>query len=280
MFLKAVIAGVILFQAAVWASIQNARFEIPDPNQATPYFTPPLSWDIENYAGLHSHFTPEPEYGQDVQWTLENPVEGNSFCLLSTGDITGPGSDSQITRSSIRQEITLFEGDVLIGFYYFGTCDYSPYNDTAYIKLSPLDPNDGLRDILLASISVADVGNYSSTEEWLRFSQSFDANTAGNYILSCEVLDVRDTKYKTYLAIDNFRVCSGVPEYGDINFDCTVDLNDYNIFSSLWLSDCNDPNTFDPNFICTDADFNRNWVVEPNDLILMCEHWLENYWIE
>jgi hypothetical protein len=280
MIFRSFIFACIILQAVVFASIKNGRFEIADPNGATPYFTPPLHWTTENFAGLKSNFIPKPEYGQAVTWTIDYPFQGDFFCLLSTGDILGPGSDSMVTRSSIQQQIGAESGDTLMGFYYFGTCDYMPYNDTANIKLTPVDPNDGLRDILLATISVADVGNYNSTEQWLSFTYTFTSQTQGQYILSCEVIDIRDTKYKSYLAVDNFRICYDIPLYGDINFDCGVDLKDLNIFSHLWLSDCNDPNTYDPNFVCSTADFNCNSIIDPNDLILMSNHWLESYWSE
>lgn len=271
------VAIVVMLQAVGWGSIQNGRFEIPDPNLATEYFTPPMDWNIENYAGLHNAFIVEPEYGQNITWNIGRPAQGEAFCLLSTGDIFGPGSDPQITRSSISQIITFACGDILMGSYFFGTSDYTPYNDTANITLFPVDPNGGLRDILLATVSVVDVGDFGSTENWLEFAYTFDEVTQGEYVLTCEVLDVRDTKYKSYLAVDNLRVCYGTPLFGDINFDCAVDLTDFNLFSHVWLSDCNDPNSYDPNYVCLESDFNGDELIDPNDLILMSEYWLHNY---
>jgi hypothetical protein len=99
-------------------------------------------------------------------------------------------------------------------------------------------------------------------------------------VLTCEVLDVADRKYKTYLALDNFKVCYGTPLYGDINLDCAVDLLDFAQLSHLWFSDCSDPNTYDPNYICDYADFDGSLIVDHNDLILMSEHWLENYRVD
>lgn len=267
----------VVLQVVGWGSIQNGRFEIPDPNGATPYFCPPLDWTVENYAGLHESFIVEPENGQYISWTIDRPAQGETFCLLSTGDVFGPGSDPQIIRSSICQTVSFSSGDVLKGSYFFGTTDYSPYNDTGNIMLFPVDPNEGLRDILLATINVADVGDYSATQEWQHFEYTFTEVTQGDYFLTCEVIDVRDTKYKSYLAIDNLRVCYGTPLYGDINFDCAVDLKDFELFSQVWLADCNDPNTYDPNYPCFDADFNPDELIDPNDLILLSECWLENY---
>jgi len=267
----------VLIPAAVLGVIQNGGFEIAEPNQPSPYFTVPLNWETENYAGLHNNFTPHPEWGQSVDWTIERPSEGSNFCLLSTGDALGPNSDSQILRASIGQTVYFASGDTLMGSYFFGTCDYVPYNDTANILLVPADPNDGLRNIILESICVADVGDFCSTEEWVPFSFTFNANTAGEYNLVCEVIDILDNKYKTYLAVDNLRMCYGTPLYGDINQDCGVDLLDIYELTHVWLSDCSDPNTYDPNYICDNADFDGSTIIDCNDLMLMSEHWLENY---
>jgi hypothetical protein len=270
----------ILIQAAVLGSIQNGGFEFADPNQPNPHCIFPRDWTVENYASLHTHFVPSPEWGQVVNWKIHGPVEGTRFCLLSTGDLYGPGSDTQITQSSMSQKISFANGDILMGSYFFGTCDYRPYDDTATILLSPVDPNDGLRNILIESISVEDVGNYGATIGWMPFSFTFTPETAGCYKLYFEVKDVTDNKYKSYLAIDNLRICNGIPLYGDINQDCGVDLQDVAYFSNLWLADCNDPNTYDPNYICRNADFDGNMIIDPNDLVLMSEHWLENYRVD
>lgn len=267
----------VLIQAAVLGSIQNGGFEEAEPNQPSPYFIVPLNWEVENYAGLHSSFVPSPEWGQIIHWQIECPSEGNRFCLLSTGDVRGPGSDNDITRSSMSQSAYFAAGDILMGSYFFGTCDYVPYNDTAAIVLTPVDPNSGLRSLLLETISVSDVGDYSSTDGWVPFAFTFNTKTAGEYVLTCEVTDISDRKYKSYFAIDNLRVCYGSPLYGDINQDCGVDLLDFAEFSNVWLSDCTDPNTYDPNYICENADFDCSTIIDPNDLILMSEHWLENY---
>ena len=153
--------------------ILNRSFEIPDPSRATQWFTPPMDWDTFNYAGLHSVFIPQPEYGQVVNWTIPAAYAGQYFLLLSTGDVQGPGSDPMITYSSIEQVITVFPGDVLYGNYLFGTCDYRPYNDTGLIKLIPVDPNDGLQPILLVSVSIDELYNFQFTNGWQQFSYTF-----------------------------------------------------------------------------------------------------------
>jgi hypothetical protein len=268
-----------LFCAVSQGQLLNGGFEIPDPNRATPWFTPPLDWDIFNYAGLHSEFIPQPEYGQTVSWTIPAAYEGQYFLLLSTGDAEGPGSDPMITYSSIEQAITVCPGNVLYGSYFFGTCDYRPYNDTGTIKLIPVDPNDGLRPILLVSVSVDELGNFQSTDGWQQFSYTFTNETCGPYYLYCEVRDVLDTQYQSYLALDQFRICQSVPAYGDLNSDCGVDYEDLSILGRGWLADCNDPNVIsDPNIPCNilipDPNHLGN-IIGIEHLMLMSENWLE-----
>lgn len=270
----------------------NPRFDIPDPNRATEWFTPPLHWDWFdtvnplnlNYVGMHTDFDPEPEHGQTVNWSIPGPVEGDYFVLLSTGDAQGTRSETKTLYSSIDQTITLCPGDVLSGYYFFGTTDYRPYNDTALITLDPVDPNDPQhRKIVLVSISVDDVGSYNSTGDWQYFRHQFKTETCGQYVLYAEVRDTRDRIYKSYLALDNFKICRNVPPYGDYNDDCVIDLNDFNILSQAWFADCNDPNTIaDPNIPC------EPFIVDPNSFDPNLPHiidldymlWISDYWLE
>ena len=49
------------------------------------------------------------------------------------------------------------------------------------------------------------------------------------------------------LALDNVNLCYA-PEYGDLNYDCFVDMFDFSLFAEDWLCDCSDPaNLPDPN---------------------------------
>ena len=267
------------FCAVAQGQLLNGGFEIPDPNRATQWFTPPLHWDSFNFAGIRSEYIPEPEYGQVVTWTIPAPYEGHSFLLLSTGDVEGPGSDPLTVFSSLEQAITVCPGNVLYGSYFFGTCDYRPYNDTGLIKLIPVDPNDGLRPILLVSISVDDLGNFQSTDGWQHFSYMFSDANCGQYYIYCEVRDILDSRYQSYLALDNFRICQGAPAYGDLNSDCDVDYDDLAILGRSWLADCNDPNVIaDPNIPCQllipDPNTLGN-IIEIEHLMLLSENWLE-----
>jgi len=285
MILRWTIWGLLLVQSVGFCQIQNGRFEVPDPDRATDWFTPPKYWEFENYANLLSEFTPEPEQGQIVSWSIPSPFEGQYFMLLSTGDIAGPGSDSSTIRSSAWQTLYATSGETLIGAYFFGTCDYLPYDDFASITLEAADPNDELRPITLVEISVLDVGSYSSTDGWQPFQHTFDSSQTGEYIIRCEVNDKTDTRFKSYLAVDGLRICQAIPAYGDLNRDCGVDLQDFSIFTSAWLADCQsveDPGSplYDPNIPCSLADMDGSGIVDPNDLILMSEHWLEKFWSE
>ena len=67
--------------------------------------------------------------------------------------------------------------------------------------------------------------------------------------------------------------------------DCGVDLQDFSIFAHAWLADCNsvsDPGSplYDPNIPCGLADMDGSGIVDPNDFVLMSEHWLDKFWLE
>lgn len=288
-------------------SILNPSFEIPDPNVSV-WFIPPLHWTRiytrtinynDCYAGLHSEFLPLPEHDNEVDWFISGPYHKSKFVLLSTGDL-GRGSDEEITYATITQTVTFTPGQRISGAYFFGTCDYLQYNDYGKIYLQPVDPNSGLpMEIILAYMDVERVGDFSSTDDWIPFQYDFTEQTAGTYKLICTVQDVQDTIYKSYLAVDGLKVCTPLYDHGDLNMDCSIDLQDLYILSNAWLSECPDPNSidddpntipttpwppgfiFDPNYVrdpncpCEIADINKNWWVDPNDLEILSDHWLD-----
>ena len=284
-----VVAAACFLCAASRGQPYNGDFEIPDESRPNTYYDPnvypPLGWDWQdtdnnkNYVGLHTDFVPQPEQGQTIAWVIPAPASGERFVLLSTGDSEGPGSEGLTEYSRIEQIIKVCPGDTLYGSYFFGTCDYSPYNDTGTVKASPVDPNSGLRPILLAFSSVETLGNFKSTDGWQHFQYTFSGETCGDYVLSCEIRDVLDRQYKSYLALDNFRICRAAPGFGDLNHDCGIDYLDLAILSQAWLADCNDPNVLnDPNIPCSlviqDPNLYDNFINEAQ-LIQMSENWLE-----
>lgn len=288
--------------------ILNASFEIPDPN-VSDWFIPPIHWERvyasdnklkDCYAGLHSEFVPSPEHDNEVDWYISAPFHKSRFVVLSTGDL-GSRSDTEVTKATITQTVTFTGGQRISGAYFFGTCDYLQYNDFGKIYLQPVDPNNGLpSEIVLAYMDVKGVGDFQSTEGWLPFQYDFTEQTAGDYNLICTVEDVQDKIYKSYLAVDGFKLCTPLYEFGDINMDCSIDLVDLFILSNAWMSECpdpnavdNDPNTIptspwppdyipnpnyvpDPNCPCEMADINKNWWVDPDDLNTLTSHWLEH----
>lgn len=289
-------------------NLENGLFECGEPNLTSYDFTPPTFWERipyeENtvqpedcYVAQYSSFIPVPEPGhrcpECVTWTIPYPYEGNYFAILSTGDMH-PFPDSQVKGSMASQKIFLSENDTIVGAYFFGTCDYPTYSDSGRIYLEydterspePVDPNDIPPDIEIISIGVNDpsIGQYGSTDDWVSFTYTIEPNQVGPYFLKCSVEDGGDNVYKSYLAVDGFRICRGGDSPADLDMDCDVDLSDYSILSSAWLAFCpDDPNGIDPNDITSDpnipcqlADIDNSWLVDPNDLVIMSEQWLIN----
>ncbi|MEN6306856.1 MAG: hypothetical protein ABFD91_03795, partial [Anaerohalosphaeraceae bacterium] len=148
------------------------------------------------------------------------------------------------------------------------------------------------------------------------FEYSISPDEEGLYDLVLMVKDGgADTIYESYLAVDDLLICGPGVLVGDLNKDCFIDLDDLSLFSREWLCLCdyhpwdpndpNDPNTLsdpntlpgylltevylsndpnipdpntpvDPNSLCIYADFNRNYVVEPNDLDMFMKNWLKS----
>ena len=84
----------LIISFSVFGQIQNRSFELAVPSEPnTLPFTSPLHWEFINYAGIHSVFHPSINYNQtSVKWWIPNPVDGEKFLVLSTGDM-GPGTD-------------------------------------------------------------------------------------------------------------------------------------------------------------------------------------------
>jgi hypothetical protein len=290
--------GLLLFflfilSISVFGQLYNRSFELAaEPN--TPYFIPPLYWNYENYAGIQNGIFDPNNPDPRVTWTIPPAHDGNYYLLLSTGGF-GPYSDSDISFSSASQQVYLPAGTLIRGVYFFGTCDWQPYDDFGVIELKPVpcnpnnpnnpcDPNapnysGNLTTIQLAYCSVKNVGDYGSTEQWIPFSRTILPQEKGVYDLILHVEDVADVFYESYFAVDDLAVCGPQTPLGDLTCDCTVDLQDLSLFSRQWLKPCySEPNIMDPNNIpdpnCLCADFSKDYKVDANDLDLFRQNWL------
>ena len=257
--------------------IGNGSFELYDPN-TSQWFSAPLDWVYENYAGVHNSFIPEPEAsnnkGQLVHWSIDSPANGDLFCLLSTGDL-GERSDPITIHAQVVQTIELYPGDYIKGSYFFGTCDWLPYNDSGRISLighnQLLDPNY----VELAYIDVSDVGDCSAMDDWNSFTYKYTGNQVQTYDLICEVSDELDTIYKSYLAIDDLYICRAGKSEGDLNGDCKINIQDFTLLSEAWMATCTDPNTFgDPNTPCFMSDTDESNTIDCRDFNTMVDWWL------
>lgn len=302
----------LVFAAAAQGQILNGGFEEPDPDRATASYTPPLHWFFQditepgrefsnyNYVNLQTLLIKPSDMGDEV-W-LTKPFENEFFVVISSGE---PHQDRDNYHSTIEQLVTLEPGDILCGAYFFGTTDYAPYNDTAFGKLIPTDiivvskpyllldtdpdtgdfynlfgipendtihPNIGIE---LFRISVRDVGDYQSTFGWRRFTYAYDGIESATFRLFFQVRDGTDKYLSSYLALDNIRICKFAPEYGDLNLDCTVNLDDFLVLSQAWMADC-DPisSPFDPTVACKQADMNDDNLVNEWELFKIIDNWL------
>lgn len=155
-----------------------------------------------NYTAVVQRFIPQPKQGSTEYWNIDleeglTPFEGDSFVVVSNGSI-----DPDPDWGRLWQQVTFAPGEKLSGVYFFGTADYLPYNDYGTIALLP-EPESGLSDIEIVSISVSDVGDNSSTDGWVYFeSPVFTELTAGTYSLEIAVYDFTDPLYESYLAVD------------------------------------------------------------------------------
>lgn len=297
----------LVFHSVGFGQLYNPSFEEGDASSGP--FTEPTQWDCTNYAALHASFTPvlredhiEPNM---VTWSISGPAAGSSFLLLSTGDTEGMGSDPSTVYEASAQSggFLLDAGSTLSLWYVFGTCDW--YADTCQISLIPADPNNypnTTQTITLLSAKVVnvqrgqgdavekpDIPEYGSSGGWQSLSFTVGSGQEGYYKLKCVVSDTGDAIYKSYLAVDGITYCRPSANYGDINRDCQIDLDDFSLFASAWLTTCfDDPNSpqYDPNSPCDPnipthaSDLDHNWTVDTDDLGILSDHWLEDFWAQ
>lgn len=268
-----------LSSALVSGDLLNGGFEIKDPNNSLG-FSPPANWDIEDYAAVHSSFSPEPEHGQGshpdwVGWTIPEAYSGENFLLLSTGDI---GPDSSTKQGKASQLIDFEPGQKLYVSYFFGTCDYPEFfdNATIWVVADPnypaVDPNFPSRGQRIFYIDVSEVGQYDSTDGWQLFEYEIKKPIIGPLRLVFKVEDYSDTIYKSYFAIDHVVLCDNAAP-GDVTRDCLANYDDFAIIADNWSKDCNDPNV-----LCNEyVDFDHNGIIDVGDVGFFLESWMDGH---
>ena len=256
--------------SAAYGEVYNGGFEeFYEPNE-TLGFSPPVGWGHENYTAVDCNFVPDPypRPGGSQHWKIDvlEPSEGERFLILSTAHVT-PGP------AKVWQEVSFYAGQKLYGVYFFGTYDYPNYLDIGRVELTEPNNHDNIL-ISIVSVGVADVLQFGSMEGWKTFEHVFTED--GTYDLVLSVDDVGDEAYDSFFMVDGIDVC-WAPEYGDVNMDCHVNLEDFGLFANDWL--LYDPNyTSDPNFIAENenTDIDGSHFRDENDLFLMSEYWLHD----
>ncbi len=175
-------------------SVTNGSFESFEYNEILD-FNIPLSWSIENHAAVIDNL-----HAQNPSWKIENPLEainGNYFLVLATN---GNG----VNFAKAHQQVSIYPGKSISGFYFFGTNGPVNSNDYASIKLIP--NSNTLSEIVLVFIEANQVGDYNSLQNWQYFEYSFEPNQAGLYQLELAVADINDNNNANYFCIDNLEI--------------------------------------------------------------------------
>ena len=119
---------ILFFSKPAVSEILNGDFE---DYIAGSDFNTPADWNTTNYTAVVGNFIPHPIQGNTGNWQIDveaglDPFEGDHFVVLSTGDVE---PDPQYAE--IVQRVHTSPNEVLFGAYFFGTCDYMPFNDYA-----------------------------------------------------------------------------------------------------------------------------------------------------
>jgi hypothetical protein len=273
------LGALLIGQAA--ADPFNGSFEISHPIYDSNLYLSlldPNGWETTNYVTAAKGFRPADYPGTKGSWLIDTDVnmpafKGDYLLVLSTGD-------DSIEYSEARQEVRIRAGDKIKGTYFFGACDYRPFNDWAEIKLVPRNnPNGNV--IMLASAGVDMLGDYGSFAGLKKFEYTIGPEEGGDYDLVLFISDEIDTRLESYLVVDGINICrynqtNPPADYGDLNCDCTVNYDDMLKLAHDWGLNCNDEATLDdPNCNCLiGSDIDGSGPVDFNDIRIMSENWL------
>jgi hypothetical protein len=254
----------------------NGSFELYEYNETTG-FNDPNGWYTENYVTVSQGFIPDSFSGTKTNWRIDlaaalSPFKGNSLLVLSSG-----GNSLQYAQAS--QSVSIGEGDKITGVYFFGTCDYRPWNDWSEIKLVKKNDSNG-SEILLAFADIELLGeNYGSFPGWKRFEHTFTASEVGDYNLVLFVSDKDDYQLESYLVVDGlllsrYNEVNPPPEHADFTCDGTVDFKDFTILAKGWQHECSNT-AYDPNCNCLlGTDLDASGLIDFNDIRILSENWL------
>lgn len=195
--------------------LENGLLECGDPNLTQYGFIPPTYWEriphplsidqSDCYAELRSSFFPYPDPNEG--WGIPAPYEGDRFVLLSSGGFdTVP--DGDIKGSMISQRVSLSEGDIILGAYFFGTFDWPEYNDYCriYAKLDPNytcpypDPNEAYGAELVTNAGFDSDTFWTKTGLWVIADPNVtDPNIVDPNITDPNIVDPNTACYNPYL---------------------------------------------------------------------------------
>ena len=130
------------------------------------------------------------------------PLEGDFFAVLSGGDQFAAPDTNLITLNQTFHT----DGGLFSGFAAFLSGDYMPYDDFAFVRITPVG---GVAHTLFASHVGVFPQGYGQTG-WTAFSHYLDA---GDYLLEAGIANVGDDLQSSFLLLDDFKVtAAAVPE--------------------------------------------------------------------
>jgi len=170
-----IVAAAVIGTAAFASPLTNAGFETGDLT----------GWTQNVPSGASA--TVVSSHTGDLEKTY-SPVYGDWFALLKTD---GPGS-----ACTISQSVSLTEGQTLSGWAAFDYRDYSPYDDSAWVRVFDGTGSQVAQPWYLGGESVCDYYDGPWTH-W-----SWDAPSAGTYTLEYGVVNDEESYCDSYALFD------------------------------------------------------------------------------
>lgn len=119
-----------------------------------------------------------------------------SFLGIASGSLNGLANGTPTNGTAIMQTITAVAGTVMTFKWNFNESDYLPFNDFAFVSISPGSTSE------LADVATFGPGSGTGTSGWQTFSYTF--TTAGTYKIGVGTFNVIDTAASPILYVDNF----------------------------------------------------------------------------
>ena len=155
-------------------------------------------------------------YGSVDQLSLESALGIKNGEL--DGTLGGTKTAANATEGSAAYDtVNVNAGDVISFGYIFGTDDYIPFQDFAFVSF-----NGKVQNLATVGVECPEYGEITDVFNYVVTTDDLNGNFSGIVTLGAGIVDVEDTYVDSYIEVFDFEI-SGDAKEGDTSADGIVD---------------------------------------------------------